>query len=125
MKNAFHIALLAAVIVTVAGVRTARAEKKPLLPQAPEKYLRMTNPVAGDPEAIKIGERIYTMKCAKCHELDEDGERRGPDLKTDEVRNAAPGALYWVLEKGSGDMPSFAKYPDKYRWQLVSYLQRK
>ena len=125
MKNVFHIALLAAVIVTVAGVRTASAEKKPLLPQAPEKYLRMTNPVTADPEATKIGERIYTLKCAKCHELDDDGERRGPDLKTDEVRNAAPGALYWVLEKGSGDMPSFAKYQDKYRWQLVCYLQRK
>src|SRR3954447_11686851 len=108
MRRLFHIAALAALIVTVVGVRTARAEKKPLLPQAPEKYARMANPVPADPEAIKIGERIYTMKCAKCHELDDDGERRGPDLSADEVKNAAPGALYWVLEKGSGDMPSFA-----------------
>jgi mono/diheme cytochrome c family protein len=95
----------------------------PLLPQAPEKYLKQPNPVATDAEAYKIGERIYVTKCARCHEADDDGDRRGPDLNTAEVKTAAPGALYWVLEKGSGDMPSFAKYPDKYRWQVVTYLQ--
>jgi mono/diheme cytochrome c family protein len=95
---------------------------KPLLPQAPEKYVKLPNP-ATDAEAFTIGERIYVTKCARCHEADDDGERRGPDLSTAEVKSAAPGALYWVLEKGSGDMPSFAKYPDKYRWQVVTYLQ--
>lgn len=107
------------------AVHAAAAEKKnkPLLPEAPEKYATLPNPVAHDAEAYKIGERIYVTKCARCHEADDDGDRRGPDLNTAEIKTAAPGALYWVLEKGSGDMPSFAKYPDKYRWQVVTYLQ--
>jgi mono/diheme cytochrome c family protein len=119
--------IVAGALLTAAlfALHASGAEKKPLLPQAPEKYANRTNPVANDPEAYKIGERIYMTKCARCHEADDDGERRGPDLNTAEVKGAAPGALYWVLEKGSGDMPSFAKYPDKYRWQVVTYLQQR
>jgi mono/diheme cytochrome c family protein len=125
MKRVFTLSLGVSLLGTIVCVVSARADKKPLLPQAPAKYTQMTNPAANDPEAYQVGERIYTMKCAKCHELDDEGERRGPDLSTAEVKNAAPGALYWVLEKGNGDMPSFAKYPDKYRWQLVTYLQQR
>jgi mono/diheme cytochrome c family protein len=124
MKRVFTLSLCVSLLGTIFCVVSARADKKPLL-QAPAKYTQMTNPAANDPEAYQVGERIYTMKCAKCHELDDEGERRGPDLSTAEVKNAAPGALYWVLEKGNGDMPSFAKYPDKYRWQLVTYLQQR
>ena len=125
MKRVFALSFGVSLLGTFFCGSSARADKKPLLPQAPAKYTQMTNPSANDPEAYKTGERMYTMKCAKCHELDDEGERRGPDLSTAEVKNAAPGALYWVLEKGSGDMPSFARYPDKYRWQLVTYLQQR
>ncbi|HWK30473.1 MAG TPA: cytochrome c [Terriglobales bacterium] len=114
--------LLAAALFALHAAAAEPKKDKPLLPQAPEKYVKLPNP-ATDAEAYKIGERIYVTKCARCHEADDDGERRGPDLNTVEVKTAAPGALYWVLEKGSGDMPSFAKYPDKYRWQVVTYLQ--
>jgi mono/diheme cytochrome c family protein len=125
MTRAFALAVGISLMGTIFCVSSARANKKPLLPQTPTKYTQMTNPVANDPEAYQIGERIYTLKCAKCHEQDDEGERRGPDLSTAEVKSAPPGALYWVLEKGNGDMPSFAKYPDNYRWQLVTYLQRR
>lgn len=119
--------IVACALLTAAlfALHASGAEKKPLLPQAPEKYAQRQNPVANDAEAYKIGERIYVTKCARCHEADDDGERRAPDLNTAEVKGAAPGALYWVLEKGSGDMPSFAMYPDKYRWQVVTYLQQR
>lgn len=125
MKSLFITLVAAALLVTTFGVNAAQAEKKKLLAAAPQKYVAMPNPVAQDAEAFEIGRRIYTLKCAKCHELDDHGERQGPDLAADEVKQAAPGTLYWVLEKGSGDMPSFAKYPDKYRWQLVTYLQKR
>src|SRR5690348_8324219 len=99
MKRVLALIVGLSLLGTVVCVSSARAEKKPLLPQAPAKYTQMANPVANDPEAFKTGERIYTMKCAKCHELDDEGERRGPDLSTAEIKNAMPGALYWVLEK--------------------------
>lgn len=125
MRRICLITIISLLAAALFAVHAAGAEKneKPLLPQAPEKYAKLPNPVANDAEAYKIGERIYVTKCARCHEADDDGDRRGPDLNTAEVKTAAPGALYWVLEKGSGDMPSFAKYPDKYRWQVVTYLQ--
>lgn len=125
MNRTWIMAALAIMVIMVAGARSAIVAKKPLLEQAPKKYVSLANPVSKDAEAFQTGKRIYTMKCAKCHETNRGGDRRGPALDTAEIKTAAPGTLYWVLEKGSGDMPSFAKYPDKYRWQLVTFLQQR
>lgn len=122
MSGKLQAVLLAALSLCLI-VEAAVAEKKSLLSQAPQKYSRMANPLQEDASGRETGRRIYATKCAKCHETDRHGERRAPALDSAEVRNAAPGALYWVLEKGGGDMPSFAKYPAQYRWQLVTFLK--
>ena len=115
------------VLMLVGTLSTAavRAGDKPLLPTAPAKYVQMTNPVATQAQAFADGEKIYKAKCARCHEPGTSGDRRGPALNVPEVRAAAPGALYWVLEKGNSDMPSFAQFPAKHRWSVVTYLQRR
>lgn len=110
-------------IVMSASALAGSESNKPLIPQAPKKYVSMSNPFANDPEAYATGEKIYHSHCARCHEPEKEANRRAPALNVTEVKAAAPGAIYWVLEKGSRDMPSFARYPEKYRWHLVTFLQ--
>lgn len=111
--------------IAIAGLRPAGAAEKALHALAPAKYAAVANPYAGDPAASEMGSRIYMGNCAKCHEEDRHGKRKGPALEGPEIRNAPPGALFWVLEKGDQrrGMPSFARFPEKYRWQLVTFLQ--
>lgn len=112
-------------MAAIAGVGDVQASGPALLPKVPEKYLRMRNPVESDKESFVSGERIYRAKCARCHEPGSHGERRGPDLDVPEIKNAPPGAVLWVIEAGNKDMPSFARFPAKYRWALVTYLQKR
>jgi len=50
---------------------------------------------------------------------------KAPPLNQAEVREASPGALFWVLRNGSlkRGMPSFAHLPDAQRWQIITYLK--
>jgi mono/diheme cytochrome c family protein len=125
MKPFFISVVAAGAVVVSASGAAGKSERKPLLPQAPEKYVRMANPFAKDPEAYNTGEKIYRSKCARCHEPENDADRGAPSLNVLEVKTAAPGSIYWVLEKGSSDMPSFSRYPEKYRWHLVTFLQER
>jgi mono/diheme cytochrome c family protein len=119
------VAAAGAIVATAGSLEVKEQPKPPLITQAPEKYVRMVNPVADDPEAYAVGEKLFKAKCVRCHEPANEADRRAPSLAVPEVKNAPPGALYWVLEKGSSDMPSFARYPEKLRWHLVTYLQKR
>lgn len=114
-----------ALIVVSTSPYAAGGTRKALHTLAPEKYSSILNPFASDADAKEIGERIYVGNCSKCHEENRRGQRKGPSLNRPEIQNAAPGALFWVLEKGDQNrgMPSFARFPEKYRWQVVTYLQ--
>src|SRR2546430_13741573 len=40
----------------------------------------ITNPVAGDRDAIRAGSGVYAMRCASCHGMDAKGTPDGSDL---------------------------------------------
>lgn len=115
-----------AILALAAAIALAAGERKPLYAAAPARYLQAANPYSGSAEAWTVGERIYAARCAECHE-EKAGKRRAPALDREDIRTAPAGALFWVLEKGElrAGMPSFAKLPDKYRWQLVAFLQER
>jgi len=52
------------------------------------------------------------------------GGTKGPDLRVDQVRGAAPVALFWILSNGvvRRGMPVWSKLPEPERWQIVSFL---
>jgi hypothetical protein len=53
------------------------------------------------------------------------GGRKAPSLMVDEVQQATPGALFWLLTNGvvRRGMPVWSKLPEPQRWQLVSYIK--
>jgi mono/diheme cytochrome c family protein len=95
------------------------------LAKAPEKASTRPNPLENDPEAVAAGRLLFENHCAECHGDDAKGGRKGPSLRVSEVRNATPGALFWLLTNGvvRKKMPAWSKLPEPQRWQLVRYLK--
>ena len=101
--------------------------------EVPAKYQAMENPVAGDDEAMEIGEELYTKHCKSCH--GKEGLGDGPksaeletacgDFTTGEFQNQSDGAIYYKTTFGRDDMPSFEKKlgDDDERWMIVSYMR--
>lgn len=95
------------------------------LEKAPPKYQQMQNPMASDPQAALAGGILFAEHCEGCHGKEAAGGKKAPTLRAPEVRNASPGAIFWILSNGvvRKKMPVWSKLPEPQRWQLVSYIQ--
>ena len=95
------------------------------LSEAPEKARARKNPLAGDPEAVAAGGKLFQQHCAECHGQKAGGTRHGVSLLGEEVQQATPGTLFWVLTNGvvRRGMPVWSKVPEQQRWQIVTFLQ--
>ncbi|HEY6369583.1 MAG TPA: cytochrome c, partial [Candidatus Sulfotelmatobacter sp.] len=83
------------------------------------------NPLAADPDAVAAGGKLFTQHCVECHGETADGSKKAPSLRADEVQQAAPGALFWLLTNGvvRRGMPVWSKLPEPQRWQLVRFIK--
>jgi mono/diheme cytochrome c family protein len=92
----------------------------------PAKDHVRVNPLAGQPEAVAAGARIYTDHCAECHRVDARGDgRKRPSLRSEILRSATDGDLEWFLRQGdlAHGMPTWSSLPTQQRWQLIAYLR--
>ena len=98
---------------------------KPLLRQPKGREMDRVNPFDGQAAASQAGRKLYVRECAGCHGREAEGTRWGPALASPSVRQAPPGAIFWVLRNGSlrRGMPSFSHLPEARRWQIVTYLK--
>jgi mono/diheme cytochrome c family protein len=95
------------------------------LAKAPTKAAARRNPLAADPDAVAAGGKLFDLHCAECHGQMAEGGRKGPSLRADEVQQASPGSLFWLLTNGvvRRGMPVWSKLPEPQRWQLVSFIK--
>jgi mono/diheme cytochrome c family protein len=95
------------------------------LAKVPKKAVDRHNPMESDPDAILAGGNLFEQHCAECHGDLAEGGKKGPSLRADEVQQATPGAIFWVLTNGvvRHGMPVWSKLPEPQRWQLVSYIK--
>jgi mono/diheme cytochrome c family protein len=104
-------------------------QKDPLvyaeLNKAPEKARAKPNPLESDPDSLAAGKYLFEDHCAECHGDTAEGGKKGPSLRADEVQNASPGAIFWILTNGvvRRGMPVWSKLPEPQRWQLVTYIK--
>ncbi|HEX6896179.1 MAG TPA: c-type cytochrome [Bryobacteraceae bacterium] len=112
-------------ILFLSLLATARERDGALVQQAPAQALRQTNPLRGNTEAGRAGAKLFAQECAACHGVRSRGSEKAPPLNRGDIRQAPPGALFWVLRNGSlhRGMPSFAHLPELERWQIVTFLQ--
>jgi mono/diheme cytochrome c family protein len=94
------------------------------LGKAPEKARLKSNPLAQDPIAVSAGRVLFQRHCAECHGDAGEG-KKGPSLRADEVQNASPGTIFWILTNGvvRRGMPVWSRLPEPQRWQLVSFIK--
>ena len=95
------------------------------LAKAPEKARARSNPLETDPDAVAAGRKLFAGHCAECHGDAAQGTRKAPSLRVDEVQQASPGAIFWVLTIGVArrGMPVWSKLPEPQRWQIVTYIK--
>jgi len=95
------------------------------LAEAPEKARERKNPFEGNVQAVAAGGKLFEQHCADCHGRKAGGERKGPSLLREEVQQATPGTLFWILTNGvvRRGMPVWSKLPESERWQIVTFLQ--
>jgi len=103
------------------GDRSIYAE----LRKAPAKAAAKPNPLEADPDAVAAGAKLFEMHCAECHGAAAGGGKKGPSLRAEEVQQATPGTLFWLLTNGvvRRGMPVWSRLPEPQRWQLVSYIK--
>jgi len=95
------------------------------LKKAPDKYSGKTNPLANDADAVAAGGILFEEHCEECHGKEGMGGKKAPSLRAEEVQNASPGAIFWILTNGvvRKKMPVWSKLPEPERWQLVRYIK--
>ena len=114
---------------------TAQAQESPKTPPAeykiPPEAASQPNPVKPSPETLAKGKKLYGFDCAMCHGKTGDGKGDMGDMKgmpdftnPDALKNRTDGELYYIIEKGKGEMPpegSRGKPEDL--WNLVNYVR--
>lgn len=95
------------------------------LSKVPAKAAVRRNPLESDPDSVAAGGKLFERHCAECHGANADGGKKGPSLRAEEVQQATPGALFWLLTNGvvRKGMPVWSRLPEPERWQLVSYVK--
>lgn len=101
--------------------------------KAPEKYLKMKNPVKSDAASIAAGKVLYNKHCASCHGKKGMGDGTkaaqldtSPGDFTDKSFASQPdGSLFYKTLEGRDDMPSYKKkIPDQEDiWNVVNYMR--
>ncbi len=123
-------ALLSLLSVGVVAAQTSGSAKRGSsvyaeLAKAPRKAAARRNPLATDPDAVAAGGKLFALHCAECHGEMAEGGKKAPSLLADEVQQATPGTLFWLLTNGvvRRGMPVWSKLPEPQRWQLVSFIK--
>lgn len=95
------------------------------LAKVPDKARAKRNPMENDREAVAAGQNLFDQHCSECHGGGGNGTRKAPSLRAEEVQDAPPGAIFWILTNGvvRRGMPVWSKLPEPQRWQLVSFVK--
>lgn len=105
----------------------------------PESYAKLTNPLAGNSEALASGKTIFETQCASCHGLQGHGDGlaaaslnpKPANLADQKMLNSlSDGYLFWRVSEGgmmapfNSTMPAWkATMSEEQRWQVISYLR--
>jgi len=121
--------------LTIVGFAVAQADRSQSaakddltfapLAKVPKRAAARRNPLEKDLEAVAAGSNLFGQHCAECHGELAQGGKKAPSLLANEVQQATPGALFWILTNGvvGRGMPVWSKSPEAQRWQIVSYLK--
>ncbi len=113
------IGILALLITPVIPVESRVPE-----PQATQEKA-ISNPLAGDPSAIKEGASLFRSNCSPCHGLNAHGGGRGPDLTSGRwTHGSSDSEIFRTISQGvpGTQMPANG-FEDSETWAIIAYLR--
>ena len=134
MKKQLKFLMLAATILVLSAVSAGAFAQDNSKGEwiAPAEADHLTNPFAGNSEAVKAGKKIYKQQCAICHGDTGKGDGvagmtltpRPASFRSDKVKNESDGAIFWKITNGRSPMAAYKDLlSEEQRWQLVSYIR--
>jgi mono/diheme cytochrome c family protein len=107
--------------------------------EAPDEFASLTNPFAGEADAIAAGKELYVTNCVSCHGLEGAGDGAAAEALDPKPANLGDatmmttltdGYLFWRVSKG-GAMEPFnsamiaweGALSEEQRWQVISYVR--
>ncbi|UAA37108.1 cytochrome-c oxidase, cbb3-type subunit III [Paraneptunicella aestuarii] len=82
-----------------------------------------TTDLINDPEAMKVGQRLFLQNCSQCHGSDARGQRGFPNLTdNDWLYGGTPDKIKETILHGRhGNMPSWASFGEQGVKEVVAY----
>jgi mono/diheme cytochrome c family protein len=121
--------ILTCLLFTASSFRVADGQDWPV----PDKYKKMANPVKADAASIAEGKSLWAKHCQSCHGKTGLGDgSKAAQLKTepgdftkDAVQSQPDGSLFYKIQEGREDMPSFKKkIPEQEDiWNVINFMR--
>ncbi len=98
---------------------------------APKRDAAIENPIDRNEQSLSLGKTIYTEFCAHCHGVNGKGldskkiglKKRPPDLQKT-LKTHSNGDIFWKIETGRKEMPSFKDDLEKRDiWSVIHYIR--
>ena len=124
-QSRFTLVAVAMSVILSTGIRSSLFGQDAHFHNAPASRAQMKNPYTGQAAAATAGAKLYATNCARCHGANGQGTGEVPALAEKTIQSAPDGEIFWFITRGSvkNGMPSWAKLPERERWQLVTYLK--
>lgn len=108
-RTAMMLRISAILLLLTQGAVTAQTNSVPgrkgssvyaELAKAPKKAAARHKPLEHDPDAVAAGGKLFALHCAECHGEMAEGGRKAPSLLAEQVPQATPDTLFWILTNG-------------------------
>lgn len=122
MKDNIKISAVLTMIL-FAAIFTGFAEFPPW--EVPEEASQVENPTEASKQNLEAGKAFYEMNCQACHGQEGlgDGVIPSGDMTTKAFADQTDGALFYKLQQGRGQMPSFRASAENDLWHVIHYIR--
>ena len=91
----------------------------------PPEANEIENPVEPDKKSLEAGKAFYDFNCKACHGESGlgDGVIPSGDFTAKKFTDQTDGAIFYKLQQGRGQMPSFKAAPETELWNVINYIR--